>query len=84
MKWKLTLDDIVTVLQRKGYRIESQPTKVPGRNGKGKYVDVLYAHLPGHIYGFRLYCPENTAEAVFSKLMAQKGGFTKDDYLNSL
>ena len=84
-QWNLRADDITRVLQRKGYRVVSHPTKVgPGRNGKGKYADVLYALLPGQVYGFRQWCPENTAEAVFSKLMQERGEFTKQDFLDTL
>lgn len=82
-QWNLTLDDIVSVLQRKGYQIESYPTRVPGRK-RAKYIDTLYAFLPGHIYGFSQWRPENTASAVFSKLIKEKGAFTKDDFLNTL
>jgi hypothetical protein len=84
-QWALTLDDIVTVLQRKGYKLERHPTKIgPGRRNKGKYADVLYAFLPGTIYGFRQWCPENTAEAVFSNLINTRGEFTKSDFLDTL
>lgn len=83
-RWKLTVDDIVSVLQRKGYRLTSQTTEVTDKKGKVKRMEVLYAHLPGIVYGFSAYRPENTAEAVFSKLLEDRGDFTKQDYLDSI
>lgn len=77
-----TIDDMCKVLERKGYTIESYPTRV----GKGKRVqEVLYALLPNRIYGLgRTYCPENTAEAVFSRILHSKTQMTKEDFLDSL
>lgn len=84
-KWKLTEEDVVTVLQRKGYKLIDYSTKVGyGRGGRPKYQDVLYAFLPGVVYGFNQWCPENTAEAVFSRLVEKRGFPGKEDYLDSI
>ncbi len=83
-RWKVTVDDIVSVLRRKGYQLISRPTDVTDKKGKVKRVDVLYAHHPGVVYGFTAYRPENTAEAVFSQLLDERGDITKQDYLDSI
>lgn len=80
--WKITLDDIVSVLQRKGYMIEVHQIEEKKRN-KIKQYKVYYAHLPNVVYGFRRYSHENTAEAVFSKILGERT-LTKEDLLNSL
>lgn len=83
-RWKLTIDDIVKVLRRKGYQLVTHPTEVIDKRGRVKRVDVLYAHLPSVVYGFTAYRPENTAEAVFSQLLDERGDITKQDYLDSI
>lgn len=77
--WDVSIDDIIYVLQRKGYYIEMKVEKV----GRRKPVVRHYAYLPDVIYGFRQYGPENTAEAVFSRIIGGKS-ISKEDILNSL
>lgn len=85
-KLKITLEDMLKVLQRKGYVLEQQREWVVDKKGKGRYIEQLYALIPGRIYGLgKTYRPENTAETVFSNIVSNKqASTTTQDFLDSL
>lgn len=85
-KLQFTLEDMLRVLERKGYQLENHPKMIPGKGKKPKYINELYALRPGVIYGLgRVYIPENTAEAVFSNLVRNRhDSTTPQDFLDSL